>query len=111
MSGDGKQAKPNQREGHANGQRIGHGALVGIGADHGLQQRSGNLERQRQKADLLEVQTVILLEHRVDGRKQRLHHVIEKMAEADCKNDGKDGCFSGSPLSGQGGVGHQAFPS
>ena len=81
MGSDGQESKPDKRERHADRQRIGHRALVSIGADDRLQQRGGDLEGQREKADLLEIEAIILLEHRIDGRKQRLHHVIEKMAE------------------------------
>ena len=48
-----------------------------------LQQRRGELERQRDHADLREVQRVGVLQDRIDRGDQRLHGVVEEMREAD----------------------------
>jgi len=56
---------------------------VGEVADRRLQQRSSELERQRDHADLGKIQCVIVLQDRIDRRDQRLHGVVEEMREAD----------------------------
>jgi hypothetical protein len=55
--------------------------------DQGLQQRRGNLERERQQADLPEVQAKAVLEDGVDRRKQRLDQVVQKMRNAHGRQD------------------------
>jgi hypothetical protein len=47
------------------------------------------LEGQAEQPDLHEVQPVIGLEDRVDRRQQRLHHVIEEVAERHRDDDGE----------------------
>ncbi len=72
-----------QRKGHAHAQRVRLGMLVGEGADDGLQHGGANLVRQRDDADLRETQMEFALEQRVDRDHQGLHHVVEKVREAD----------------------------
>ena len=82
-AGMGQQQQPAQRGAHADGERIRHRPAVGVGADQRLQQRRGDLERERDQADLAEVERVVLLQDRVDRRQQRLDHVVQQMREAD----------------------------
>ncbi|MNN56609.1 hypothetical protein D3C81_1715490 [compost metagenome] len=79
----GQQQQPTQRKAHADGQRMWLRMLVCIQADDWLQQRRGDLVRQRQQADLGEAQVEAALEHRIDGQDQRLDHVVEEVREAD----------------------------
>ena len=52
----GQQQKAAERETHADRERVRHRFLVGIDADERLQQRGGDLERQRDQSDLAEVE-------------------------------------------------------
>ena len=56
---------------------------VGIGADHRLKQRCGDLQRRGDQADLAEVEMVGGFQDRIQSRDHGLHHVIEKMADGD----------------------------
>src|SRR3569832_1955398 len=56
---------------------------VGIRAHQRLQQRGGELEGQRDQADLREAEMETALEQRIARDQQRLHGVVEKMREAD----------------------------
>ena len=80
-----------QRAAHAGDQRIGLRPAVGVHADHGLEQRRGQLKRQRDQADLAEVEAVGVLDDGIDGRQQRLHHVVQQMREAERENDRRSG--------------------
>ena len=84
-------SRPTKREPHARHQRVRLGMMVGIQPDDRLQQRRGELEREGDQADLAEVQMEARLEHGIHGRQQRLHHVVEQVAEADGEQDGKRG--------------------
>jgi len=44
---------------------------------------TGELKDERNEADLREVEPEILFQDWIDGRNQRLHHVVEQMAEAE----------------------------
>src|SRR5579863_615587 len=57
--------------------------LVGIDADDRLQHRGADLIGEGDHADLHETQMKLALEQRVDRDDQRLHHVVQKMREAD----------------------------
>ena len=59
------------------------GNLVGEMPDHRLQQRCGELERQRDHSDLRKVQRIARFQDRINGRNQRLHGVVEKVRNAD----------------------------
>jgi hypothetical protein len=54
-AGIGEADQPGQRAAHADHHRIGHRVLVGVVADERLQQRGGDLEGQRDQADLAEI--------------------------------------------------------
>jgi hypothetical protein len=60
-------------------------AFVGEMSDHRLQQRGGELERQRDHSDLREIERIAVFQDRVDRRDQRLHGVVEEMREADSR--------------------------
>ncbi len=59
-----------QREAHARHQRVGLRLPVGVEADHRLQHRGGELEGERNEADLAEGERVVVLEDRVERRHQ-----------------------------------------
>ena len=68
---------------HADGERERLRLLVGEMPDQRLQQRRRELERQRDHADLGEVERVAVLQDRIDRGDQRLHGVVEEVREAD----------------------------
>jgi hypothetical protein len=51
--------------------------LVGVVADDRLEQRGDQLIGERDKPDLAEIEMEAGLEHRIDRRQQRLHHVVQ----------------------------------
>jgi hypothetical protein len=65
--------------------------MVCIETDDGLQQGSGHLIRECDQAQLPEIQMERVLQNGIDGRDQRLHHVVKKMAEADRGQNSEDG--------------------
>jgi hypothetical protein len=80
---------------------------VCIDADQRLEQRSGDLERSRDHADLTEVQMIGGFQDRIDGGHDRLHHVIKKVAETDGSKDAKRSCPGvGGGARRKGGRGH-----
>ena len=81
-----------QRRAHAGDQRVGLRPAVRVHADDGLQQRGGELKRQRDQADLAEVEAVGVLDDGIDRRQQRLHHVVQQMREAE-REDDREGRF------------------
>ena len=96
--------QPHQRRGHAASDRIGQRPLVGVDADHRLQQRRRALEGQRQEAKLHIVEPVALLEDRIDRRQQRLHDVVDQVTGGHRKDDRERRLGRGAV--GQGGHGH-----
>ena len=80
--GAGHQEEADEREADAGRQGIRLWVAVGIQADHGLQHRGRALEGQGDQTDLTEGQAVGVLEDGIERRHQRLHHVVEQMAEA-----------------------------
>ena len=95
--------RPIRRRGHADRQRIGHRPLVGEHADGRLQQRGGELEREGQEPDLHEIEPVVLLEDRIDRRQQRLHHIVDAVADAD-RDDDRKAWSSAAPLKRRSGL-------
>ena len=69
----------------------GFGRAVGVEADDRLEQRGGDVEGERDDADLGEVEGEGILQHRVDRRQQRLDHVVEEVGEADRDERGDGG--------------------
>jgi hypothetical protein len=78
-----EQQQTEEGRGHADRQRIGLRLLVGVVADHRLEQRGRELEGQRDHADLREVERVGVLQDRIHRSDQRLHGVVEEVREAD----------------------------
>ena len=83
-----KRQQADQGEAHADDKRKRLRPAVRERADQRLQQRCAHLEGERQQADLAEVEAVIVLEDRVDRRKQRLDQVVQHMRYADGGQDG-----------------------
>ena len=83
----GEQQQPHQREAHAHGERIGLRMAVGMQPDKGLQDGRSHLEDQRDESDLSERKAELLLEQRIDGRDDRLHHVVEQVRRASHQQD------------------------
>ena len=103
-SGDAQKQKAEQGGDHAGRQRIGPGPEVGNIAHRRLQQRGRDLVDQGDDADLGEAQMKIRFQVRIDRRYQRLHHVVQQMAEADREQHREGGVVGG--LAGDGGIGH-----
>ncbi len=62
--------------------------FIGVDADERLQERGGDLVGEADEAELGEVEVQRFLQVGVDGDDERLHHVVQKMAEADgCEHD------------------------
>ncbi len=87
MSCDGQQEHARERERHADRQRIRLRPPVCVEADDRLQQRGGELVGQRDQTDLAEIEVEAALEDRIDRRQQRLHHVVQQVAEAQRRQD------------------------
>ena len=61
--------------------------------DQRLQQRRGDLEHQRDDPGLEEGERKLVAKHRVERRRQRLHHVVEHVRGADGEQDAeRRGC-------------------
>jgi len=80
---DAEQQQTAERKSHADGERERLRLAVGKMSDHRLQQRRGELERQRDQADLREIERIARFQDRIDRRNQRLHGVVEEMRETD----------------------------
>ncbi len=79
----GEHEQPDHGEGHADDQRIGRRAAVGVVADERLQQRRRHLLRQGHQPDLGEGQGKRGFEQRINGRNQRLDGVVEQVRSGD----------------------------
>ena len=101
-----EQDQAGEGDGHADRERERFGVAIGIEADDRLQEGCGDLECQSDESDLPEIEMEGLLEHRIDGGQQRLHQVVQEMADADGGQDGEDG-FGGLLRRGKGGSGKQ----
>ena len=88
--GEGEQRKANQREGHAGGQDPVDRPPVETHADQRLEERGRDLENQGDGPDLEECQGKLLVEDRIERRRQRLHRVVEHMRRAE-RGDDADG--------------------
>ena len=105
-----KRKQATQRYAHADWQGEGLGTLVRVEADYGLKQRGRELVGEPNQADLREVEVVGGFEDGVDSRQQRLHHVIEAMAQTDRAEYGECRTFrflnyGGYPVSVRNGTG------
>jgi hypothetical protein len=63
----------------------------GIQPHHRLQQGRGELEGEGDQPDLAEAEGEFRLEQRIDRRQQRLHHVVQQVAEAQRHQNDKSG--------------------
>ena len=95
VGANGQHHDSGQREAHAHSQCVRHGPPIGIEPDEGLQQAGDHLIGEREQADLPKVQMKRTLENGIDGGQQRLHHVIEQMAEADRDQNANDNARRG----------------
>ena len=80
--GEGEQHQAYQREAHANGKSVWSRMLVGVESREGLEDGGSHLENQRDDADLCKRESVFILDDRVDGRDDRLNHVVEEVRDA-----------------------------
>ena len=101
--GEGEQQQADEREAHARRQRVGPWGLVGERADQRLQQRGGDLEGEGQQPDLREGQPIGALQHRIQRRQERLHHVVQQVREADRGEDADGGAADRAGHTGSGG--------
>jgi hypothetical protein len=92
----GEQRQAGEGEGHAGGERIGPGTRVGVAADQRLQDGGRDLVGEGHDPDLPEGQVVTVLEHGIQRRQQRLHHIVEQMTEADCGQHRERGLAGGA---------------
>jgi len=62
---------------------------IRVEPDNRLQQRACKLQHERDEAHLREIELEVLLEDWIDRGDQRLHHVVEEMAEAERRENFK----------------------
>ena len=77
--GKGQYQQTQEGEAHTDGERKGTGMAVGRQACERLQYGRGHLKHQCDETNLGEREPELILEHRIDGRNDRLNHVVEKM--------------------------------
>jgi hypothetical protein len=77
--GESQQEQAHQCEAHADGEGIGTGMLIGIKSCERLQDGRCHLENQRDDAYLCKREVELILHDRVDGRNDRLNHIVQKM--------------------------------
>lgn len=80
--GEGKQQQSYQGKAHAHRQGVWSWVFVGIKACEWLQNRGSHLKHQCNDAYLCEGVVEFVLHDRVDGRNDRLNHIIQKMRDA-----------------------------
>ena len=96
LIGDAQEQQSEEGGPHADRERERLRLLVGEMSDHRLQQRCGELERQRDHSDLREVERVAVFKDRIDRRDQRLHRVVEEVRKTDSRqHDIGRACRSG----------------
>ena len=64
------------------GEGIGTGMLIGIESCERLQDRRCHLENQRDDAYLCKRKVELILHNRIDGRNNRLNHIVQEMGNA-----------------------------
>ena len=80
--GIGQPQQPEHRDGHARRQSPRRRALVEIESGQRLKDRTGQLINQRDEPDLGETERQVVLQHRIDGRNDRLQRIVEKVRHA-----------------------------
>ena len=88
--GEGEREQAEQRRAHARHHRIGPGLAVGDIAEQRLEQRRGDLEGERDQADLHEIEAIGVLDQRIHRRDHRLDQVVEQMRAAQCRQNGHE---------------------
>jgi hypothetical protein len=89
----GQKDQPDPGGGHASRECIGHGPLVGIKPDHGLQDGGCALKDKGNQSDLGEGQIKIILQQRIARRDKRLHQVVQKVTKSHSKDHRSGGGF------------------
>jgi len=89
---NGEKHQSHEREPHTHGQRVWLVPPVGIEPYGWLKYRGGHLIGQSDKPNLREAEVKRVFQDGVDRWNQRLHHVVQEMAEADGRENGKQGC-------------------
>ncbi len=83
VPGKGEQKQTAERDRHADRQRIRLRIFVRIKPDQRLQQRAGELEGERNQANLAEAEPERGLKDGVDGWQQRLNGIVQEMRTAE----------------------------
>ena len=83
-----KQQQSGQREAHAQRERIRTGMAVGITPHKRLQDGGSQLEHQRNDTNLRKGKPELILYHRINGRNDRLYHVVQQMGKTDGEQNG-----------------------
>ncbi len=102
-AGERQQHQADQREGHAGWQNEIQRPPVQAHPDQGLKEGGGELKDERNEADLEKAQRESLAEHRIERRRERLHHVVEHMRGAERDQDANRRRFH-PPTARRGGV-------
>jgi hypothetical protein len=86
--------------------------VIGVVADHRLQQGGGHLKGQGDQTDLGEAELKSFLKQGIDGRDQRLDKVVEEMGTTDGEQHLDTDAFrlSGNGMIGRGMVSHIMVP-
>src|SRR5438132_9711783 len=77
----GESQQTNQRNPHADGQGIRLRTAVSVKAHKWLKERSRHLGSKRDQTDLPKIQMERGAQNRIDSRNQRLHRIIQEVAE------------------------------
>ena len=78
----GQSQQPDHHDGHTRRQSPRRRAFVEIESGQRLKDRTGQLEYQRDETDLGETERQIVLQHRIDGRNDRLQRIVKKVRHA-----------------------------
>ena len=74
-----QQQQTDERDTHADGERVGLRPTVSEHPDRRLQHGRDQLRGQGNHPDLGEAEPIGALQHRIECRQQRLHHVVEEV--------------------------------
>ena len=83
LRGPREQQQPAQTERHPDRERLRLRPPIRVVAHERLQQRRRHLVHERDEPNMTEVEAERALEDRIDRRQQRLHHVVQQVAEAE----------------------------
>ena len=78
---------------HTDSERVGLRPMVGKHPDRRLQYRRDQLRGQRDHSDLREAEPIGVLQHRIERRQQRPHHIVQEMRKAERQKDREDGAL------------------